>query len=595
MTDTDTGGGSTITLGDVSFDPLNASDFRLSVEGTSNMGKSNSLAVILEDLSDVTIPTLIIERVGALTPVRLEDERIVVVGGEDAEYVDLVVPVDDIEQVGSWVLDDGLKVLLDVSTYEDYTDEKSRLHLAAATALRSLNNRAAEKYKSGERTRSLLLVDEAHYIAPKDSAPEPQIDEWVRRARGELIKGTTEGGNKGISTIVAYQRRAFLHNGVIQLCRDWVAHRPGDEDISRTADSLRCSDDILATLQTGHIVARGEMITDDELVGPTKVRKRTSPDPRDPGGFSLPDVPDELEGVVDSIQEDIGEAEQRRSEQQSRIEELEARVEELEAERDRLEEELADTDRFQRLLQRAVEGTGEGVSEEVQAEIERQQERIEALQQERDRLKEQVEKIDDALSASEDRVAELEAELAEKESIEAAMDEIEAGARSILSAIGRDNPQKQTTTPEGGLGAKEAEELRTRVAELEEENQRLRQQDTAASIPGAHEEFVSHPAVKEQIEAACNADNTSEKYVKGVLRTIMVRGEPVTRDQIASHLDVSMGGHISRAVNALEERNVVKTLSEGRKEYIDIAPDQMESVVQTNRRTEQAEKALQDI
>jgi len=65
---------STVTLGDVEFDPVATQDFRLSVEGTSGTGKSNTLAVILEDLADVAIPTLMVERLGALSPVRLEDE-----------------------------------------------------------------------------------------------------------------------------------------------------------------------------------------------------------------------------------------------------------------------------------------------------------------------------------------------------------------------------------------------------------------------------------------------------------------------------------------------------------------------------------------
>jgi len=53
-----------VELGDVAFNPVTTQDFRLSVEGTSGTGKSNTLAVILEDLADVSIPTLIIERVG---------------------------------------------------------------------------------------------------------------------------------------------------------------------------------------------------------------------------------------------------------------------------------------------------------------------------------------------------------------------------------------------------------------------------------------------------------------------------------------------------------------------------------------------------
>jgi|AntDeeMetagen192_2_1112575.scaffolds.fasta_scaffold05285_3 hypothetical protein len=46
---------STVTLGDVQFDPVETQDFRLSVEGTSGTGKSNTLAAILEDLADVAM------------------------------------------------------------------------------------------------------------------------------------------------------------------------------------------------------------------------------------------------------------------------------------------------------------------------------------------------------------------------------------------------------------------------------------------------------------------------------------------------------------------------------------------------------------
>jgi len=173
-----------VQLGDLTFDPTAGTDFRLSVEGTSGVGKSNTLRVILEDLADVNIPTLVVERLGAITPVRTEDENIVVVGGRDEEGIDLTVPLESLDLIGELVLDRGMKVLLDVSTYADYEEEKSRVHLATAKAVRALNDRAHEKYRSGDRTPALLLIDEAHWLAPKNSAPNPDIDEWVKRARG---------------------------------------------------------------------------------------------------------------------------------------------------------------------------------------------------------------------------------------------------------------------------------------------------------------------------------------------------------------------------------------------------------------------------
>lgn len=42
----------TVKLGDFEFDPVKPNDFRLSIEGASGSGKSNTLAVILEDLKD---------------------------------------------------------------------------------------------------------------------------------------------------------------------------------------------------------------------------------------------------------------------------------------------------------------------------------------------------------------------------------------------------------------------------------------------------------------------------------------------------------------------------------------------------------------
>jgi DNA helicase HerA-like ATPase len=107
---------STVTFGGVSFDPVAASDFRLSVEGTSGTGKSNTLAVLLEDLADVAIPTLVVERLGALSPTRLEDESIVVVGARDEAGIDLAVGLEDLDQLGEWVLDRGMKVLAAAAT-----------------------------------------------------------------------------------------------------------------------------------------------------------------------------------------------------------------------------------------------------------------------------------------------------------------------------------------------------------------------------------------------------------------------------------------------------------------------------------------------
>lgn len=492
---------STVTLGDVTFDPVATQDFRLSVEGTSGMGKSNTLAVILEDLADVSIPTLIIERLGALSPVRLEDEDIVVVGAREEEGVDLAVGLEDLDQIGSWILDRGMKILLDVSTYADYEQDGSRVHEAAARAVRSLNDRAHEKYRSGDRTKSLLVVDEVHYLAPKNSAPEPELDEHVKRCRGQLIKVATEGGNKGISVVSGYQRRAFLHNGVIQLCDDYIAHKPGDEDVDRTADALRCSEDELANLQTGEILARGESITDGDLVGPTKVRKRRSPDPREES-FELPETPDELSNVLEDIQEEVEAERERRSEREDELERLREENERLREEKAELEEELANVDKLSDAMERLVGsgngGAGDGAAAEVGEGVQELQGRVDELKQERDRLQEDLDDVQaerDELAeqneALQERVADLEADVQElRSAFEGAREDVAALVETFdvdadlappaEAAAGTDDAGAEpptSSTVEGSIMAEFQQEavdrLVSRVEDLNERQCRL--------------------------------------------------------------------------------------------------------------------------
>ena len=589
---------SEVTLGEAVFDPVATQDFRLSVEGTSGAGKSNTLAVVLEDLADVAIPTLIVERLGALSPVRLEDEAIVVVGARDEEGVDLAVALEDLDQIGTWVLDRGMKVLLDISTYADYEAEKSRTHLAAAKALRSLNDRAHEKYRSGDRTKSLLVVDEAHILAPKDSAPEPELDEWVKRCRGQLIKASTEGGNKGISILIGYQRRAFLHNGVIQLAQDFVAHRPGDEDIDRTADALRCTPAELAELGTGEILARGTSITDGKVVGPTTVRKRHSPDPREES-FQLPETPDELADVLEEIQEEVEAERERRDQRQDELERLREENERLREEKEKLEQELADVDRLGSALEKLSQANG-GAAKDVGEGVADLQERVDDLKQERDELqyalqdeRERVEEWKLEASQAQERVADLEADLQE---LRAVFDAAAADVASLADAFEVDVNVARPAPAESEAGGDEAA-FRDRLDELEAENERLRAQVDAEISEDleAYEDFLQLDAVQEEIESAKEEGSASPRYVKGVLAAIVAENGPVSYDEIADRVGVSTNTDVSKAASELERRKIV-TKDRGEDAMrVDLNVDGIEEVRQAAAEREKTEQLMEDL
>ncbi|UIP00324.1 hypothetical protein Hbl1158_02845 [Halobaculum sp. CBA1158] len=590
---------STVELGDVAFDPVTIQDFRLSVEGNSSTGKSNTLAVILEDLADVPVPTLVVERLGALAPVRLVDEDIVVVGAREEEGVDLAVALEDLDQIGEWVLDRGMKVLLDISTYADYEDDKSRVHLAAATAIRSLNDRAHEKYRAGDRTKSLLVADECHWLAPKDSAPEPQMDEWVKRCRGQLIKASTEGGNKGISIIAGYQRRAFLHNGVIQLAQDFIAHRPGDEDIARTADALRCSEEDLAELTTGEILALGESITEGDLAGPTQVRKRSSPDPREET-FDLPETPDALADVLDELQAEVQAEQERRSEREDELERLREENERLQERVDELQQELDDTERLSEALSN-LQGGG-GAAADVGEGVADLQERVDELKGERDALeadladeREAREAAESEVTRLEDRVADLEAELQEvRAAFEGATEHVRGLAETFDVDVDVVEPVAAGEGDDGELSEarEERDRLRERVADLKE-----RLADAGEpSVPTDYEDFLEDEIVQTAIEDAKSDGSVSEKYVRAVVAAILEEGEPVTMDRVLEFPGVTeTGGHAKRAAKALENRRVVTVDDDGDSIQVDFHVDGVREIKAEQQRRERREQIMDDI
>jgi len=516
-----------------------------------------------------------------------------VVGAREEEGVDLAVALEDLDQIGEWVLDRGMKILLDISTYADYEAEKSRVHLAAAKALRSLNDRAHEKYRAGDRTKSLLFVDEAHILAPKDSAPEPELDEWVKRCRGQLIKASTEGGNKGISVVVGYQRRAFLHNGVIQLAQDFIAHKPGDEDIDRTADALRCSEDDLAALQTGEVLARGEAITDGDLVGPTSVRKRTSPDPRDET-FDLPETPDELADVLEEIQTEVEAERERRDERQDELEQLREENERLREEIDELEQELADTDRLASALEHLGESNG-GAAKDVGEGVADLQARVDELKNERDAVREELqtaeaekERLRSENEALQEQVADLEAEVQElRSAFETAVNDISSLAETF-----------DVDVDVGGTEAAVDESLRERVEELEAENERLREQsagETPVEPLSSYQSFLEDDDVQAVIEEAKAEDYPSDKYHRGVLATILENGGPASYEEIAERLGVSRTNEVSSASTTLESYKVVEKEKRDGQTVVDLNVDGLQEIREAAERRRKTSQLMEEL
>jgi chromosome segregation ATPase len=440
----------------------------------------------------------------------------------------------------------------------------------------------------------------------KDSAPEPELDDHVKRCRGQLIKASTEGGNKGISIVVGYQRRAFLHNGVIQLAQDFVAHRPGDEDIDRTADALRCSEDGLADLGTGEILARGASITDGELVGPTSVRKRHSPDPREEQ-FDLPEVSDDLADALDEMRDEV-EAERRRREQrQDELERLREENDRLQDRVDELEQELEDTDRLASALKNL--GSNGGAAQDVGEGVADLKERVDELKSERDRLEGDLEAlrdektaVDEENEALQERVGDLEAEVQE---VRAAFDSAAGQVESLAETFEVDVDLATDSATAGDADVPDdVADLRAdlanaqeRIQDLEAENERLREQVEAADgvvVPTDYQDFVQEAVVQDAIDEAEEKTTASPRYVKGVIAAIVQEGGPVDYGTVAERLGVSTTGNVSKAASTLEALGVLERVRQSPAK-VDFDLDGVAEIKERQQRREQAEAVMEDL
>ena len=630
--------GTTVHAGDFAFNPVEPTDFRLSVEGASGSGKSNTLAVLLEDLASVQVPTLIIERIGVLTPVRTEDEDLIVVGARDEEGVDIPVPLDQVGVVGEMVLDRGLKVLLDVKSYEGLEDDKHTEHAATWRAIKAINDRAHELFRSGDRRKCLLAVDEAHYLAPETNAPHPNRDSYVKRATGEIIEAATEGGNKGINIILAFQRRSYLRKGVLTQCDNHIVHQLSGDDATTAADATGLDADAIRDLDTGEILATGSL-TDRTTVGPTRVRRRASPDPREER-FELPDPPEELSTALDEVRATVDERAQAERERQDELEAARDEIERLETKLANRSEAHETTSQLLRELQRyndlieagEIDGDVEADqlvgSEMVELDVggslssadapdpdgtravpadvvesfrdlrenwDALESRLEAAEEERDRLRERTDDLEETLADREARIAEL-------EGVERVMDEVVDDARSILSTVGAEVPDLPDRE-DGSEPDRRTAHLEREVEELREENRRLRARgdDESATEDGSavgtddYADFLSDPTVKEAVEEAKAASNASARYVQGVIASIVESEGAVTYDEVATRLDVTTTNHVSSAATTLEEFNIVRKDSSGGEVRVDLNTEGIADIKREAERRERTAEIMNDL
>lgn len=584
-----------VQLGEFSFDPVEPTDFRISIEGSSKTGKSNSLAVLLEDLADVDIPTLVIERLGILTTVRKEDDDIVVVGARDEEGIDLAVPLGQLDAVVDMVLEQGMKVILDISTYSDLENGLHTEHKAAAEVLKGLNNRAQARLRSGRRRKCLVVIDEVHVLAPESNAPHINLDKYVKRVRAQIVKIATEGGNKGINLVTAYQRRSYTSKGVVSQVDNYVIHRLRATDRGDVAKEIGVDKEEIEALGTGEVLVYGD-ITRQRVKGPLNIRKRRSPDPREET-FELPEPPEDLSDTLQEIADRIETKQERERERRSRVEQLESEVEELREENEELQKEADVADALRKVLERVQSGNG------VPPDVAEKAERFEDLKEARRQLQGKIEDLEtenqvlrEELEAREAEIDDLEAEVQELEQLELVKGEVESNARTILRQIGASDPELEEAR-------EELSGLRKEVKELRKERNRLKEAVDRAEESGGtvDEEFqdlkemLKHEEVQKAVSKASDMQSMKEEHFWDAILALNDIGE-TTRKELGNHALIGVKhSSLGSILSGLKKVGIVKSSREGVKHFYELDVDNVKSLIRNHRHRQELKKRREQL
>jgi TolA-binding protein len=290
------------------------------ITGKSGSGKSNSASVIAEKLLDRGLALLIVDTDGEYYGLK-EEYEILHVGAD--EECDLQVSVEHAEKLASLALEQGVPIILDVSSFLDESDARELLKEVAKHLF------AKEKK---QKQPFLMLVEEIHEYIPEGGG----MDECGRM----LVKVGKRGRKHGLGVVGISQRPADVKKDFITQC-DWLLwHRLTWSNDTKVAGRILGSD----YREEVEELADGEcfMMSDfgESLRRVQMERKRTFDAGATPGldDFERPElksVSADLVGELESITEQeqqrkslVQELERELKDREEHIKELEAELEE---------------------------------------------------------------------------------------------------------------------------------------------------------------------------------------------------------------------------------------------------------------------------
>ncbi|ELZ96609.1 ATP-binding protein [Haloferax sulfurifontis] len=560
------------SAGEVSLPVVEVLTGRGFITGKSGSGKSNTASVVVEELLAGDYPVLIVDTDGEYWGLKEEFEVLHV--GADSEC-DLQVGPEHAEKIASLALEQNIPIILDVSGYLDES-EANALVREVASNLFAMEKKLKRPF--------LMLVEEVHEYIPEKGG--------LGDVGKMLIKIGKRGRKHGLGLVGISQRPADVKKDFITQC-DWLVwHRLTWDNDTKVVRRVVGSDaaDAVEDLADGEAFVQADFLGED--LQRVQIRRKRTYDAGatpDLGDFERPELKAVSADLVDEL-EAISEREAKRRDRVAQLEDqLEARESTIDDLRDELQQARDMSDMADQFSQALLAAAGDGDSGTVAIE-----EKVEEIREEKNRriaeLEQEAERLREDLRETRSAKADLEARVADLEEYERAVENMD----ELREAVGRMNDALGIDTGDADAKLRERlEDRNERVADLESEVERLREQSAGVTVPDDDRALLEDPDVRAAIDAAIEASNTSKRYVTGVVAAIVDAGEPLDYETIAEYLGVSTTGHVSKASSSLQAHGIVTKVSK-RPAVIDLNRSGIADIKARNQRRERAQKLMEE-
>lgn len=186
---------------------LQATDFigqSVAVLGIKGSGKSNTAAVLMEELLASKVPVAIVDIAGEYHTLKTLYPDITTVGRAHGYGVDIPVNTSNARQVAETAYSNGRSVVLDVSGMSEEREEILRLYFSRIWEV-----------SATKRVPLVIFLEEAHNWIPQKKSDVKKV----------FIDIASEGRKRGLSLVVIGQRSARIDKDVLTQADIAFLHR----------------------------------------------------------------------------------------------------------------------------------------------------------------------------------------------------------------------------------------------------------------------------------------------------------------------------------------------------------------------------------